>query len=242
MGRFVTLVDRFVDEKREARNLLHQKEELIRKTYSSFSPEERVEFLSIIYDRFAESYDHHMGVETDHYKAIRRVLQFATPYIRPPILDLTAGTGEPLLYAMEMMEFFSGLQNGPLGSYFPRIPIPETGLLYLAQANEISPKMLEMAKEKLASRIVTFSSYDAYAMPKNLRGKFNTVLCSQTFHVIADKDKPRMAKAILDALAPGGVAIVIEEDPFTLTCQWMFSVSLSVMWLFPHKKNAYPWP
>lgn len=204
-------------EKKDQLERLKKAEKKILDIYSSFSPEERVEFLSILYDRFAENYDHHMGVETDHYKAIRRVLQFATPYIRPPILDLTAGTGEPLLYALEMMDFLAGLQKGPLRAYFPQIPVPETGLLYLAQANEISPKMLEIAKEKLAKKTVAFSSYDAYSMPRNLRGKFNTVLCSQTFHVISDEDKPRMAKAIMDALAPGGVAIVIEEDPFTIS-------------------------
>ncbi|MEW6749081.1 MAG: class I SAM-dependent methyltransferase [Candidatus Micrarchaeota archaeon] len=213
---FVALVDRFVDEKRAERKVLWEKEELIRKNYSSFTPQERVEFLSILYDRFAERYDEHMH-ETGHYNAIRRVMLFAMPFIRPPIMDLSAGTGEPLLYSLELMEYFEQLQNGPLRSMFPKIPYPKTGLDCTAHANEVSPKMLERAKAKLDRGGMAFSSHDAYRMPSRLMGGFNTVLCSQTFHIIADEDKPRMAHAIKDALAPGGVAIVIEEDPFLIS-------------------------
>ena len=212
-----TLIDEWVAERRVHRNALHEGKELIFRTYSQFNAEQRVQFLSVLYDQFAERYDHHMGVETNHYAAIKRVLQYAMPYLRPPMLDLTAGTGEPAKYALQFMEEAMRIQYGPLRILVPDIVWQMNGLPYMTYINEISPRMLEIAKKKLKDGVVGFSSHDAYNLPEDMRGKFSTVLCSQTFHVIADQDKLRMANAIRDALAPGGVAIVIEEDPFRIS-------------------------
>ncbi|MFN7990938.1 MAG: hypothetical protein U0R44_02145 [Candidatus Micrarchaeia archaeon] len=93
----------------------------------------------MLYDRFAERYDEHMGVETRHYQAIRRVLGYATPYLKFPILDITAGTGEPLTYALEMIE-------RAIASHEFEGPVKRE-----AFANEISPRMLGKARRKLGS-------------------------------------------------------------------------------------------
>jgi hypothetical protein len=79
--------------------------------------------------------------------------------------------------------------------------------------NEVSPKMLEKAWAKLGKKVghTNLSAYDF-----SIRG-YRTAICSQTFHLISDEDKPRMVRAIRDALVPGGVAVVIEEDPFRIS-------------------------
>ena len=63
----------------------------------------------------------------------------------------------------------------------------------------------------------SFTDFDAYELPEHLCGQFKTALCSQTFHLIADKDKTRLVKSLHKALEPGGIAVVIEEDPFVVS-------------------------
>jgi len=198
----------------------------IEEIYQRYSPAQRVSFFAMLYDRFSESYDSHMH-ETGHYRAIRRSMQFAMPYLRPPILDLTAGTGEPLMYALEFMEACGGLRKGPLDMLVPKFGAQEVSLEHTAFANEISGMMLAKARLKLAGRDVGFTSNNAYELPEGLNGKFNTVLCAQTFHLISDEDKGKLVRSMREALAPGGIAIVLEEDPFRIT-QSIYIDSLSL--------------
>jgi SAM-dependent methyltransferase len=215
--RLFGFLGEFGKERRKYREALSQAERKIFQIYSHFTPAQRVNFFAMLYDRFAENYDSHMGIETRHYEAIRRTLMFAMPHLRAPILDLTAGTGEPLMYALEFMEAGRSLHEGALGRYAPPTHLYSLDLEYPAFANEISPKMLGRARAKLAGRDVGFLSGNAYELPLELRGRFSTVLCAQTFHLISDDDKTRLVRSIRDALAPGGVAVVLEEDPFRIT-------------------------
>ncbi len=202
-------VNEFAIEKRKHRETIAEAQAAINKIYSSFPPDERVHFFSMLYDRFAERYDEHMGVETRHYQAIERVLQYASPFIYCPILDITAGTGEPLRYALEILEM--GKKMRALGL---RTAVQEQASSLIV-ANEISQKMLEKARAKLDG--VQFTGNSAYDLPDTYRGRFATVICSQTFHLISDEDKPRLVRSIKDSLAPGGIAVVIEEDPFRIS-------------------------
>ncbi|MFH0884427.1 MAG: class I SAM-dependent methyltransferase [Candidatus Micrarchaeota archaeon] len=216
-ARLFEVVNAFSSEKRKHRELLKKAQDAISEIYQRFSPAQRVNFFAMLYDRFAENYDSHMGIETRHYEAIRRTLMFALPHLRAPILDLTAGTGEPLMYALEFMEAGRSLQGGPFGRFTPPTHLYSLDLEYPAFANEISPKMLDRARVKLAGRDIGFLSGNAYELPQEFRGKFSTVLCAQTFHLISDDDKTKLVRSIRDALAPGGVAVVLEEDPFRIT-------------------------
>jgi SAM-dependent methyltransferase len=199
---FFELVNRFAFEKRKHRENLEEQERFIREAYDAFSPPERVRFFSMLYDRFAERYDEHMGIETKHYWAIERVVGYAAPYLKLPIFDPTAGTGEPLLYAARLMP----------------VKGVETDLTYMLHANEVSHKMLEKAEGKLAGIPgAGFTDYSAYELPGHLKERFRTVLCSQTFHIISDEDKQKMVRSINEALLPGGHAIIIEEDPFRIS-------------------------
>ncbi len=202
-------VNEFAIEKRKHRKTIEEAQAAINRIYNSFPPSERVHFFSMLYDRFAERYDEHMGVETRHYQAIERVMQYASPFIYCPILDITAGTGEPLKYAMDILEL--GKKMRGLGL---RTPVREQASSLIV-ANEISQKMLEKARAKLEG--VQFIGHSAYELPDTYRGRFATVICSQTFHLIADEDKPRLVRSIRDSLVPGGIAVVIEEDPFRIS-------------------------
>ncbi len=208
------------------KDALKQAEQYIYEAYCSFTPAQRVSFFAMLYDRFSEGYDSHME-ETGHYRAIRRCLQFAMPYLRTPILDITAGTGEPLTYALDFMDVSLGLGRGPLDMLVPRFAPYEASLSHAAFANEISERMLGKARMKLAGMGVGFISNNAYELPKELKGKFNTVLCAQTFHLVSDDDKTLLVRSMRDALAPGGIAIVLEEDPFRIT-QSVYIESLSL--------------
>ena len=195
----------FANEKREHHELILKAERAINEIYGRFEESQRVRFLSKLYDKFAERYDIHMGSETGHYRAIKRVLGYAEPYLELPIIDLSAGTGEPMMFALENMgsKGFRGADNG---------------LTYQIHVNEISAKMLGIAECKLG-RVpkVGFTDYSALDLPEHLKGRFRTVLCSQTFHIISEEDKLRYVSAIREALVTGGHAIVMEEDPFRIT-------------------------
>lgn len=213
----VGYVQAFGEERSRQREELKLTESYIREVYSCFSPAQRVRFFAMLYDQFAENYDRHMGIETRHYEAIRRTLMFAMPYLRLPIIDLTAGTGEPLKYALEFMDVGRTLTGGALGRFAPPTHLFPLELEFPAYANEISSRMMERAKTKLAGKGVGFASGNAFELPGEFRGRFNTVLCSQTFHLISDDDKTLLVRSIRDALTPGGKAVVLEEDPFRIT-------------------------
>jgi ubiquinone/menaquinone biosynthesis C-methylase UbiE len=195
----------FAREKREHHELILKAERVIHEIYGKFEEIQRVKFLSRLYDNFAQNYDAHMGEQTGHYRAINRVLGYAEPYLNLPMIDLSAGTGEPVKYAVNAMGGKARLRV-------------ETDLTYLIHLNEISARMLEIAESKLGTTPrVGFTDYSAYVLPDYMKGKFRTVLCSQTFHIISEQDKPRMVESMRDLLVPGGHAVVIEEDPFRIT-------------------------
>ena len=203
--------DDYGRKKRRHRDDLARTKAEILSDYAKFSQRERALFFSVLYDRFAESYDQHMS-ETGHYEAIRNVLMFAGPYIKLPLLDITAGTGEPLSHVCELIDasiVLRRLSMRELDAVASRLPDAGSGRIV---ANEISRRMRERAKEKLN---VTFTSHDALDLPREWR--FKTVLCSQTFHLITDEDKSRLVQSMHKVLLPGGTAIVIEEDPFRIT-------------------------
>ncbi|MBU0532061.1 class I SAM-dependent methyltransferase [Candidatus Micrarchaeota archaeon] len=217
LERFFGLVNEFAREKVRQRTDLEQMENFIRGTYSRFSLAQREKFFTMLYNAFAETYDEHM-IATGHYEAIKNVLFYAGPHLRTPILDITAGTGEVIRYVMDFMATADMMRESEVmqrkfGSLLFALPEVSNGKIY---ANEISSKMLEKAREKLRGNGVTFTDYSAYALPDEYPC-FRTVICSQTFHLIPDEDKVMMVRAIRNALAHGGIAVVMEEDPFRIS-------------------------
>jgi ubiquinone/menaquinone biosynthesis C-methylase UbiE len=206
VDKMFELVLEFASERRKHHESIEERERLIRAVYENeFTEPERVHFLAKLYNRFAEKYDQHMGVDTGHYQAIERVLGYAKPYLNLPIIDLSAGTGEPMKLAIKTMGMKTGFRI-------------ESDLTYLIHLNEVSAKMLEIAEGKLGNKPrVGFSDYSALTMPDHLKGRFQSVLCSQTFHIISDKDKPGLVDSMRELLVQGGHAVVIEEDPFRIT-------------------------
>jgi ubiquinone/menaquinone biosynthesis C-methylase UbiE len=205
------IVRDFTAARREHHKALEEAERGILSAYERFSPEDRVRFFSILYDRFSGRYDRHMGAETGHYRAIANLLFFAMPHVRFPLLDVTAGTGEPLGMVLEAARLAQGIRATEFGSRFSGMLPQGIGTAY---ANEISPRMLKIAKLKLADSNVTFINSSAFDL--RLEG-MGSVLCSQTFHLIADEDKTKLVRAIHRSLADGGTAIVMEEEPFRIS-------------------------
>lgn len=216
VGELLTTVRNFCNKKRRYNHLLVREQQAIRAAYENFTPAQRVELFSALYDIFAERYDRHMS-KTGHYRAIARVMQYGMPHLRAPILDITAGTGEPLRYALEYMRDAEGLRFTSLDLLRPDMKRIESDFGWQACANEISTRMLDRARAKLQGGWVGFTSFNALSPPKEMNGRFATVLCSQTFHLISNSDKQELASAIHRVLAPGGIAMVIEEDPFRIT-------------------------
>ena len=212
--RLFQRVDEFSGEKRKHRKLLAEMEKGILTDYSGLGREERAEFFSMLYDRFAERYDEHME-STGHFRAIRKVLAFAGQHLELPLVDLTAGTGEPLAYAMRLMKIKNMLDCLPLDGVEDVLANFDISYRTInVTANEISPKMLEKAKAKIN---VEFTSYNALDLPDDERLKAMTVLCCQTFHLLTDDDKTALVRSMRGILYPGGKAIVVEEDPFRIS-------------------------
>jgi len=218
LERFFSLVIGFGIERRKHHKLLGEAEEYIHAAYNRFSPENRVRFFAMLYDMFADGYDLHM-LTTGHYQAVRRVLGFAAPHIRFPILDITAGTGEPLKYVMESCAAASEVREAAhllsrADELLAILPgdAAQPGLFF---ANEISQKMLAEGQKKISG--VVFTNHSAYDLPAEYAGKFPTVLCANTFHLVSDEDKTRLVLAIKNALAPEGKAVIIEEYPFRIS-------------------------
>ncbi|VVC03324.1 Uncharacterised protein [Candidatus Bilamarchaeum dharawalense] len=209
VGRLFELVNEFAVEKRKRDLVIERAQVAIKQVYDGFTPEERVRFFAMLYDQFSDRYDEHMGIETRHYQAIEAVMQYAAPFLRMPMVDLTAGTGEPMKYAMGIIE--RSERKRELKIVEPLMaPVQDSDEVAI---NEISERMLAKAWAKLGKKVAHLngSAYDF-----SLKG-FRTVLCSQTFHLIKDEDKPRLVRAIHHALVPGGVAVVMEEDPFRIS-------------------------
>jgi SAM-dependent methyltransferase len=73
-------------------------------------------------------------------------------------------------------------------------------------AIEIDPRMLDMARAKVASNC-TFIEGDAYEVSKLESWSADLVLIANTFHGVPDKE--RMATAVAVALKPGGRFVVV---------------------------------
>ncbi len=206
----------FAKEQREFSEKLKKRKGSIFAEYDDFDRHERAFFFSLLYDQFAMTYDRHMEIDTRHYQAMREVFTFALRHLRAPLLDITAGTGEMLRFAINLAEAGNTLRSHDM-SRAQRIAcdlLPDMGIGTVV-ANEISPKMLEIARKKLDGHDVSFTSYNALNLPENWQ--FRTVLCSQTMHLLAEADKKGFVESIHRVLAPGGHAIVLEEDPFLVS-------------------------
>lgn len=236
-------------QKRSA-ELVGKLSESIRAKYQDFSPEERTKLFARIYDYFAETYDRHMGVETNHYGAINKLLLYAAPQLRLPLIDITAGTGEPLRCALDIIDASTimGSLRRVEGGGTITLPTPEEIFLFsnpgeaiplplrrlfmtlpeeqrdtatpahLVYANEISEKMREKAAQKLEGyQKIKFTNHDANDLPCHLAGRFRSAMCTQTLHLVSDEDKIRIIKSMHKVLAPGGIALVVEEDPFRIS-------------------------
>ncbi len=74
--------------------------------FRAMEPTEREDIYRWVYDTFQQDgkYDRHMqNAEPGylgHYGAIRRTMLLQSRYLRMPMMDLSAGTGEPILYAL----------------------------------------------------------------------------------------------------------------------------------------------
>ncbi len=206
----------FAREKREYGETLSDRQGSILQEYDSFSKHERAFFFSLLYDQFAGTYDQHMGLDTGHYGALREVFVFSAQYFKSPVLDITAGTGELLSFALDLADAGDSIRSHDMtrAQQIASGLLPDIGTGSVV-ANEISPRMLEIAKSKLEKHDVAFTSYNALGLPANWL--FRTVLCSQTMHLLAEPDKKGLVQSIHDVLLPGGHAIVLEEDPFIVS-------------------------
>lgn len=143
------------------------------------------------YRIFSPYYDNHME-KTNHFPTIRKILDFIKNDIGNTLMDISCGTGEPLNF---------------LADFLNEKNITVT-------ANDLTPEMLEVARVKLDGKIklLIFSENDFTELAK-IGNKFETILCTQTFHFISEP-KIRYLKAIFKMLKKGGTFISIEEWPF----------------------------
>jgi SAM-dependent methyltransferase len=231
---------------RQKKSEIKEMEAELRRDYNKLSANGRADYFRRIYDNFSEVYDYVMK-STGHFAAIREVLQITRKFLKPPILDITAGTYEVLKYALELMNVRKNLQI-LLNQYklllenVPKCPVLESeeyaskieraidsvfpeqtrgyfnkGAEFLFWANEISPKMASIGKKKTKGFEIKHTSFNATELPEKLEGQFMTVICAQTFHLISKEDKMNLIKSIFRALKPGGYAIIIEEDNFRIS-------------------------
>ncbi|GEM_PF-2480860 len=205
-------------------------EQDIKTIFHNLSSEEKERWLRNRYDSFSDEYDNYME-KTGHYRAIKKAIAGSVAgtdqgLIRFPILDLSVGTGMVLEYFLKAINKIYK-KRGAL-HFVDKIRKPKKNEL-LVWANDLSPKMIEKAEERLKklelkiipqpSNNLIFTSISFRDYPhehSELKNKFGTVFISQTFHVTPEKDA--LVKAIDWALAPGGVVVIVEEF------QWRTSV------------------
>ena len=190
------LVGAFARE-RDCLERITDAEKAIKALYNRLTTDEKTIFLSMIYDEFAQKYDLHMGRDTNHYDAMRKLIGFSlqTNMIGYPFIDVTAGTGEMAKYVVQ--------SNGRRGQVI---------------VNEISSKMMELAIAKFEGKHeIEFRTGSAYDLGDEFEGRMRTVLCSQTFHLLSYDDKIKLVRVINELLMPGGIAMILEEDPFRVS-------------------------
>lgn len=152
--------------------------------YYSFKPS-RINEIKRLYDVYANGYDLHME-KTGHYKSQDHIYLKVKPYIVEPVIDLACGPGHILK---------------KLASDYAKII-----------ANDISEKMLAIAKTKIKNKNVSFENNDASKLKTNSGNKFGTIICANLFYYI--KDKEATINNWKNNLNMNENIIFIEEHPF----------------------------
>jgi|GEM_PF-5854124 len=207
----------------------------LRAEFDAMDASEKESLLSTLYTDFSEYYDEFMKT---HLDAIVRLLERdAIKYLNYPIIDLSGGTGVVLRHALKLLELRSALCNldgssnpAPRGLTLGQIEMLhnmfqfhedslEAAVGPKAYFNELSPGMIKRARLGLAEYDVKFSEQSAFdlATDTKMHGFFNTVLLTQTLHILPRADKVRMLETVQDMLAPGGIAVLMEERNFRVS-------------------------
>lgn len=135
-----------------------------------------------LYDKCSHDYDEHMLL-TGHYYAQKEIMKHLIPSIKEPILDLACGTG---FLAKELLHKFKDIS-----------------------LNDFSDLMTKKAEENYHFKI---TNDNAETLQSYKDKKFKTIICSNLFFYIQDKDKAITRwKQLLDKNAK---LILIEEYPF----------------------------
>ncbi len=218
-------IRRFEDERSE-----------LKKDFDRMTEDEQEIALKEVYDIFSDNYDEHME-DTGHYGAITRLIskELAVHHFQFPIMDISAGTGVPICH------FLCELNSQHLKEHRTDIDfivsenIRNSSHVHPVYINDISEKMIEVAKERLEvlerdmrdeakklgldrppvlpdeKKNLVYPMYSFKSLYSGLKRKIGTIIVSQTFHIIPSGDKAKLAKAINWALAPGGRVILLEE-------------------------------
>lgn len=139
------------------------------------------------YDAIITSYDAHME-ETAHYPAQKTLFSILKESFVSPILDLAAGPG-----------YLSGnlLNEG-----------------YQVTLNDFSSEMVRSFSEKYReNKNASFLNQDAHEIKTDKR--FNTILCSNLFYYLDDRNKA--IENWKSLLTKNGKIILFEEYPFIIT-------------------------
>ncbi len=141
-----------------------------------------------LYEVYAEDYDMHM-IKTGHYQAQERIYFEVKKYIKSPVLDLACGPGFLL---------------NKIANDFSKV-----------YANDISGAMIDIAKERTVKAKISFTKSDAVTLDSYKNIKLGTIICSNLFYYIKDREKAirRWKKLLTNA----GSIIFIEEYPFINT-------------------------
>ncbi len=196
----------------------------IKRLFDAWDEDEQEQVIKEWYNIFSENYDEHMET-TGHYDAIRRLIkkEVCVRQFQFPVMDISAGTGVSIYHFLEE----HARQHFKKGRSIKLISEGKYGgsLVYV---NDLSGNMIERAKERLKplepgllceieklswgnAFPIMYKTYSFRRLHSSLKGKFGTVLVSQTFHIVTPEDKKRLAKAIDWVLAPGGRVVLIEE-------------------------------
>ena len=143
--------------------------------------------VSRIYEESAKVYDFHM-TKTGHYKAQKKVYEKIRPYLQSPIIDIACGPG----FLLSQIE-----------KNFSKV-----------YANDISPSMLNLARQGVKSKNIKFLNQDATRL-RGIKEKFGTLLLSNLFYYIEDKEVA--IKHWKRLIKKNGRIVLIEEYPFIST-------------------------
>lgn len=152
--------------------------------YFSFKPS-HINEIKRLYDVFADGYDLHME-KTGHYKAQDFIYKKVKPCINEPIIDLACGPGHILKL---------------LASDYQKVI-----------GNDVSEEMLSIARRNIDSKTILFTQTDATKLKTLDQNRFGTIISSNLFYYIKDKEKA--IKNWKNNLSKNGRIVFIEEFPF----------------------------